>query len=209
MRTSQHRLADHFDSLRRRRRERRAPTGTRQARRRTDHRPRRACLPADLAPVLLAVLPPGGPLRPRPRDERRLHRSRRLRPDPGQPRHRRPHLDGAGDRGSAARADRALRRRGRHRRRRDRRAAPGARHARGLHRPPRGALRQLPRLRAHPHRGPRGALRPRPEGARPARPLVRERHLRQAGARDRADALGARASTGRRTWACGPTPTSA
>ena len=38
---------------------------------------------------------PGGHLRARQRHERRLDRARRLRPHPGQPRLRRPHLDGA------------------------------------------------------------------------------------------------------------------
>ena len=124
-------------------------------------------------------------------------------------RSRRPRLDGARRSRLPARAARALRRRPGHRRRRDRRPRPGVGHARRLHRPLRRGVRQLPRLRDPAPAGPRAAARPRPAGPRPARLLVRQRRLRQAGARHGADDVGARASTPAPTGAATSIPTCA
>ena len=71
--------------------------------------------------------------------------------------------------------------------------SPGAGmgHARRLHRRVRGMVRQLHRLRDPPHGRPRAALRPESADPRPARLLVREQRLQQAGACHRADGLAA------------------
>ena len=162
-------------------------------------RPQRGRLPADLAPLLLALLRRRGHLRARQRDHRRLDRRRRASSASrsrttasttcGWPR-RSP--------GFQHRAARALRRRPGHRRRRDPRAADpsGARSAPTST----GSTRSssTARLRAPPPARPRAAARPGAPGARPARLLVRQRRLRQAGAGDRADDLGARLSHERR-----------
>ena len=94
-----------------------------------------------------------------------------------------------------------------HRRGRDRRPVPSG-GPRRVHRSVRRGVRQLPRLRADSPGGPGAALRPLAADPRPARLLVRERRLRQAGAGDRADALGAGLPRARRPANAASTPTS-
>ncbi len=130
-----------------------------------------------------------GHLRARQREQRRLDRAG-LQPGRGRPRPRRPRVDGDDAVGLPGRAARALRRRPRLRRRtrssrRTRRSATSAPTSTGSRRS--SSTRSATRSCTCPTGA---AARPGAPDPRPARPLVRQRRLRQAAAGDRADDLG-------------------
>ena len=168
----------------------------RKRRARADDRPQRARLPADLAALLLALLRRRGHLRARQPD------APTARPTATGSSASRSPTTGSTTRGWSRRS-RSFQHRLLERydvvlvstsTRSSPRYPSGATLGDYIDRLRRG-VRQPARLRGPAPAGPRAAARSGPPDPRPARALVRERRLRQAGAGDRADELGARACT--------------